>query len=263
MNNWRTLFALVALVLVLQGCVTTIGIKSNPSDQQTTMYESGAKAVVSAKTNIVAVRPVSQSFKSNKKPSFVVTIQNGTSNQINFSTENISARNNNKLIKVFTYDELVAEVEKQKAIQAFATALAGAGRAMSAANAGNQYQHGSYNSHSNGNIYSPYGNASYSGNEYGTYSGYSYNAAAAQQAQAVAQAQTDKDFARIAANSESALSELGRTILRKHTVFPGKWHGGYIKLAHIELGEGKNSLAVVVDVGGEMHPFNFTLYKVE
>ena len=263
MNKGIRIWSVAFFSFWLHGCVSFIGVTSEPSEDQVTVFESGTEAIVSSRTSIVTVRPESQVFQSTVKPTFVVTVLNRSEGPVVFSTENITAEFNESAVQVFSYDELVAEVKKEEAIQAFAAALAGVGRAMNAANAGHQYHYGSVNTSSYGNSYSPYGSSTYSGTGYGTYSGYSYDPAAAQQAQALAQAQTNQDFERISNASESALAQLQNTILRKQTVFPSAWYGGFVKLEPVALAEGENTLRLLVEFGGEMHPFVFTLTKIQ
>jgi len=64
-----------------------------------------------------------------------VSVLNGTEKPFNFSTEDIDVYVDNKPIKVFTYDEPVAEVKRQRAFAAFAIALSGVAQSMNAANA--------------------------------------------------------------------------------------------------------------------------------
>jgi len=96
-----------------------------------------------------------------------VSVLNGTEKPFNFSTEDIDVYVDNKPIKVFTYDEPVAEVKRQRAFAAFAIALSGVAQSMNAANSGYTYHSGTYNS----SYYSNYG---YSGCGSCSYSGYSY-----------------------------------------------------------------------------------------
>lgn len=65
-----------------------------------------------------------------------MSVLNGTEKPFNFSAEDIDVYVDNKPIKVSTYDELVAEVKRQRAFAAFAIALSGVAQSMNAANSG-------------------------------------------------------------------------------------------------------------------------------
>lgn len=241
---------------LLQGCATTLKLDPVALDGQQEIFQEGTKTLISAKQSLVAIRPSSTTYQSDKRPTLVVSVLNGRDDQFNFSTEDIEVFANGHSVKIFTYDELVAEIKRQQAWAAVAVALSGAAQSISAANAGYTYHSGTFNS----SYYSNYG---YSGYGYGSYSGYSYNAAAAQQAQAAVNAQTQANMAAISARTDQALNELGATILKKSTVFPQKIHGRYIKLEKLEVPEKVNEIVVKVNAGGEMHEFKFRHLKVE
>ncbi len=158
----------------------------------------------------------------------------------------------NEQLKVFSYQELEEEEQERLAMQAFAAALSGIGRSMEAANAGQSYNSGTYNS------YGGYGN-----NTYGSYSGYSYDPYAAQAAQSAAQAQTDADFARIKASGEQNMAELQRTILKMQTVAPGQWYGGTIVVQMPDPNDTAIPVTVRVNVGSEAHEFSYRYVKVK
>ena len=241
--------ALIGLVILsavaMYGC-SSIGVKPQPGAGQSTFFSAGTEAIVSGGRSTIALRPEKPAFPAAEKPTFILTAINGQNFSVIISTENISAQLNGTPVRVYTYAELVKEVETAAAIQAFGAAMASVGRSMSAANAGHQYHYG----------YAPYGSP------YAT-TYYTYDAAAAQQARTAAQAQTDADFYRLQTETEAALAALESTILRKQTVFPGEGYGGYIKLEPISLAEGENTLTVSVEFGGETEEFMFELTEVE
>ena len=125
---------------------------------------------------------------------------------------------------------------------------------MSASQAGRSYTHGTYSTNS-------YGSRGYAGSSYGTYSGYTYDPAAAAQAQAAANAQTAQSFQNLNAAANAAVSDLSRTILKKETVTPNEWHGGYIRLQ--QPAELSNTISLMVTFGGEEHSFQFTQNVVQ
>ncbi len=248
----KKLFILMLAIGALQGCATTLKLDPVASGEQKEIFQGGTETLISAKQSLVAIRPSANSYQSVQRPSLVVSVTNGTDEQYNFGPENISASVNGQSVKVFTYDELVAEVKRRQAWAAVAAALNGAAQSMNAANAGYTYNSGTYNS-------SYYGSG-YSG--YGSYSGYTYNAAAVQQAQAAANAQTQANMAAIEAQTDKDLNQLSSTMLRKETVFPQKTLGGYITLDKLPVPDSANEVIINITVGSEAHQFKFMLTKV-
>ena len=251
----RKIIFVFVLIFFLQGCATTLRLDPVATDGQQEIYQEGTKTLISAKNSLVAIRPSANTYQSSQRPTLVVSVLNGTEKPFNFSTENIDAYVNGKPVKVFTYDELVAEIKKQQAAAALAIALGGIAQSMNAANAGYTYHSGTYNS-------SYYGNYGYSGYGSGSYSGYSYNPAAALQAQAAANNQMMTNMAAVKAQTNQALNTLSSTILKKSTVFPQQMYGGYIKLEKIQTPKATNNILVKINAGGEIHEFNFQLIKV-
>lgn len=243
------------LISFLQGCATTLSLNPIAIEGQKEIYQEGTKTLISPKKSLVAIRPSTNTYQSVQRPVLVVSVLNGTDKPFNFSTEDIEVYVDNNPLKVFTYDELVAEVEKQRAFAAFAVALGGVAQSINAANSGYTYHSGTYNS----SYYSNYG---YSGYGYGSYSGYSYNPSAALQAQSTANTQMLTNMAVIKSQTNQALNEIGSTILKKSTVFPQKIHGGYIKLDKIPVTKEINNISVKINAGGEIHDFNFQLMQV-
>ncbi|MBI4799771.1 MAG: hypothetical protein HY794_13795 [Desulfarculus sp.] len=219
------------------------------------MFKDGTEAIISGKRSIVAVRPSANTYTSRQRPTFIVSVFNRADKPIVFSTEDISASVAGSPLKVFTYDELVAEIEKQRKMAAIAAALAGASQAMNAAQAGTQYHYGSYNT-------SYYGGSGNYVSGYGTYSGYTYNPAAAAQAQAAANAQMTENLSNINASANVALSDLGRTILKKESVLPHAWYGGLVEVQQTPVPDSSNIIYLKVIFDDEEHNFEFTQTKV-
>jgi hypothetical protein len=248
------LFILMLAIGVLQGCATTLKLYPVAAEGQKEIFQGGIETLISAKQSLVAIRPSDNTYQSEQRPSLVVTITNGTDEPYNFGPGNISASVNGQYVKVFTYDELVAEVKAQQAWAVVATALNAAVQSMNAANAGYTYNSGTYNPSYSGSDYSGYG--------YGS-SGYTYNAAAAQQAQAASNAQTQANMTAIQTQTNVALNQLEATMLRKETVFPQKTFGGYITLDDLPVPDSENEVIIDISAGGEMHKFKFKVTKVD
>ena len=145
---------------------------------------------------------------------------------------------------------------QKKKWAAFAIALSGAAQSMSAVNSGYSYSHGTTNTYA----YDNYGN---SASGYGTYSGYTYNSAAVQQAQRDINAQTQATMISVAGQAQQSLNSLSSTILKKTTVTPDSWYGGYIKIKKISDISQPKKIKVIVNAADEDHEFFFEHLKVE
>jgi hypothetical protein len=196
---------------------------------------------------MVSIRPsiISTTFPSFQRLFLVVGVVNGTKKPFVFSTEDIHVYVNGKPAKVFTYGELVTEARKQQALGALFIASNGVAQSVNAANSGT-YHSGTYN---------------YGGNT-GAYSGYSYNPAAAIQAQATANTQTLMYMNTIDARANKVLDTLSSTALKKTTVLPQQTYGGNITIEKMKAPKITGNILVKISAGDEIHEFNFQLSKV-
>ncbi|MCM2358112.1 MAG: hypothetical protein NDI77_08180 [Geobacteraceae bacterium] len=251
---FRLLFALIVAGFCINGCAQTMKIKANPTAGQRSIYENGKELLVSQKKSLLAVAPLTGATKSNQRPKFIISYFNGASIPLNFSTENIAAVLNGLQIKIFTFEELAEEIERNRRSQALTAALVGASQMINASS-GMQYHSGSYNTSYYGSGGAGYG--------YGTYSGTTYDSTAAAQAQAVIQAQTMSNINNANATASNALSDIERTILKKQTVMPQNWHGGYVALQRLPLRESENKLTIVIKVDDENHVFEYEIVNAD
>ncbi|QUS55790.1 hypothetical protein [Pseudovibrio brasiliensis] len=238
--------------LGLQACASTLSMSPKLQEGQKEVYDSGVATVISKKQNtIVALRPATSTYESTQRPEMIVSVFNRSAKEFNISTQNVKVLVDGKPAKIRTYEELVADVKRQQTMQAIAAAFAGAADSINAANSGYTYHSGST---------SVYGNNGYSG--YGTYSGRTYNAAAANQAQAAASARSQANFTAIRQNAERSLINLSKTILRKTTVMPNGWEGGYIVFEKVEKSQEPHEITFLVETAGEVHEFTFDHNKM-
>jgi len=252
----KCLFFVVA-ILVLQGCATNLTISPFVLEDQASFYKDGAKIVISPQKNLVVARVLKERITSLERMTFIIMVENTTHTPFDFSTENISVSLDGNSLKVFSYEELVAEVEAQRRSMALAAALGAVSRQMQVNQAGQQYHQGTINT----NYYNPYG---YRGQSTGTYSGYTYDPNATLQAQLASNAQTARDAEMIKGHAETQLAELNNTMLKKETVFPGCCTGGYIKTSPppMPITDKSRVLVQVMISSDETHCFEFELRKM-
>jgi hypothetical protein len=146
-------------------------------------------------------------------------------------------------LRIYTHQELAAEVESQRNAQLFVSALAGAAGAVSASQAGYGHTTGSFTRTS------PYGTS------YGTYSATTYNPAVAQ---AAANANADRTVANMAAiegQAQDMLHQLQASIIKDHTLMPGEWHGGVLVVDAPDKGEAGAEYNITLQFDGEVHSF--------
>lgn len=252
--------SILLIIVGMQGCATYGRLSGIPSEGQKAVFKDGRKTLISIKQNTVALAPDPETVTSGQRGDFVIAVNNGTSDDILFSTEDVSASakidGQVTALKVYSHEELVAEEKKSQAWTAVAAALQGAADSMNAANAAYSNTYGTYS----GSAYSSYGTNAHG---YGSYSSTTYNYAASQAAQNAAQANSEARFARLEAEGRENLRNLSLIILKKETIFPGAWHGGIIKVQLPEVTDQPQEISLVVNVGGENHEFKLTQEKVE
>lgn len=242
--------------LLLQGCVSTYKLDPQVQKGQQEVYQEGVETIISNKKAYIAVRSSTNTYTSENRPTIVVSVLNKTNKSFNFSTENIQVFVDGKAHKVFTYDELVEEIKTKQAWAAVATAIGGASKSYNASQAGYSYTTGSYNSYATTN----YGTSAYG---YGNYSSTTYNYAAAQQAREAANAQTQYEMQNINNQANASLSDLKATILKKTTIPPKGFHGGYVAFENIPDSDKPHDIKVLINVAGQQHKFVFNHFKVK
>lgn len=196
-----------------------------------------------------------------------IVIANNSMFPVEFNPNKVTAiltnkKGEEKELKVYSAEEYMKKVRRQ---QNWAMALNAIGEGMSAASAG--YSTSTTSSSYNGSSYtsanaSAYGSGGYAfGNYSGTSSYYgsssstttSYNAAAAYQAQVIANE-------RVASYSNSLLSDRAvkeEGYLKLTTIYPGETISGYI---NIERKKGV-SMVVNVDINGAIYSFPWNISK--
>lgn len=260
----RTLVILFVLVLTQAACASYGKITPLSGGDNQQIVRDGQESLISKKQNTtVIVGAVNDRVRMGTRGNFLIAVHNGGARPFDISTSHIVARDVTQpmaevALKVFTYGELVQEERKRQAWAALAAGLSAMGRSMQASTAGYRHQSGTFNS----TAYDNYGNSYYG---YGNYSGTTYDYGAAQAAQMQANAMNQAEFARVAAEGQRQLSELRNSILKHHTVLPGEWYGGIIKIAVPELEEGEPGrvLRVSVSANDTRQDFEFSFQKTK
>jgi hypothetical protein len=256
----------VAVALAVCGCASNDRISLVADQTQQALTRDGVPALVSSKRQVVMLRPASAVVQSRGRPTFIVAVYNPGKRPVEFHAAGISAQLNSASgpvsIHVYSYEELVGEVQRKQRWAAFGAALQGVGASMAAANAGYTRTTGLYS----GNTYGRYSgalNGTYSASTTGTFSATTYDSGRAYVAQQYAAAQTAANFAAIEAQGKQALDSLQDSILKDNTVLPGEWVGGVVVLdAPSKSGDGTATYRIDVSLPGEVHSFVVSQAKV-
>ena len=164
---------------------------------------------------------------------------------INITAKSIDGLGQSKPLKVFTYEQLVAEEKSRQTVAMIGAVLGGVGRGMNAANAGYTNTNGSFNASNN-----------YGGTAQGTFNATSYNSFQAYSAQQLASAQTSAEFANLRSQGADNLAAMQDSIIKEHTLGSGEWYGGKIVL-DVPKKDKVGSAAYVIELnfGGELYSF--------
>ena len=173
----KHLVFLMTSVLFLSECQTTTSVNLVPKVNQDATFVEGQTAIKSTLTNsTVVVSSAFNEIENGSRIDVVVNVNNtsGESFILDTSSFQISSPNTGPL-RVYSYEELVAEQKKKANASAALAAFAGAMDMMAASYSGYQTTTGTYS----GSTYGSYGGSAYTS---GTYTATTYNSAAAQQA---------------------------------------------------------------------------------
>lgn len=250
---------LLLCTCALAGCSSNTRIALSAAPNQQSLTRDGVPSLVSKQKYVVMLRPATAVIRSSGRPSFVVAVYNPTKSPSELRVSGITARqfdskNQTADVHVYTYEELIAEVQRKQRWATFAAALGGAANAMAASRAGYTHTTAAYS----GNTYGTYTGSlrgSYSASTTGIYSATTYDSGRAYAAQQMASAQTAANFAAIQANGQQALDELQNAVLKDNTVMPGEWVGGIVVLDAPAEANGAANYSIDVRINGEIHTF--------
>lgn len=122
--------AVVAL-MGLAGCASMVNITPSASNAQRLTYDSGKPRLTSVKTFTVVLQVKSTVFASGNPVGFVVAVFNPTSVPVEVSTDNVTATWTGTPLKVYSFEELMAEEQRRQSTQRIGLALQGFGAGVS------------------------------------------------------------------------------------------------------------------------------------
>lgn len=246
--------AVVLSAIALTACTSTEVATFSPSVEQQAIVRDGQPALISKKPkSVVLVRPATRSFQGGERPAFVVAVLNTAPSSETLYVRNISVAqaipgDRPYTLKVYSYDDLVAEERQAEINRAIIVGLAAGANAAAASSAG--YYTAS------GTVSSPYGVSHVS------VSGYDPSAAAI--ATANAAATNSAMIADAVETGQRNLAALEQTILKDNTVMPGEWYGGRVVIAapKIIAADKAKVYRITVTFGGDVHEIDVTQSRV-
>jgi len=231
-----------AICRMLSACARTEMAQFRAGAGQEAFIRDGQPAIVSRlKNSLVLVRPASRQFQAGQRPVYVAAMYNLTARPLQFSVNGLSVTQLREgqpvaQLKVYTYEELMAEERNRQIARTVLTGMVVVGNSAAAANAGHY--------DSTATISGPRGTAMVS------VSGYDPTAAAI--AQANAAAQNEAMIANTIETGHRNMAMLERTVIKDNTLFPGEWYGGQIQFDAPDSKIGK-SYVIMLQVGADLH----------
>ncbi len=193
----RRIWSVAFAATMLAGCVTTDRVSFRPTaPTQMALFRDGRAVMASTGTATrVVISPKPRQQQRAQRPVFIVAIQNGSAQPVNFTlagvTAELSASGTSRPLQVIGYEQLVQEARAEAvAGLIIGVALIGAGAAVA----------GSSGSYSNAVLA-----GSLAGAGVGTMVG-------------------------SAERSEEAIARFEETVMKDHTVMPGEWFGGQMHI---------------------------------
>jgi hypothetical protein len=248
---------LLPLLILTWGCASNDAVDMLASGDQQAITRDGSPSLISAKRHVVMLQATDSQMESSGRPSFVLAVRNMQDTYLQFRPSDVralrvQADGSQIALKVYSYEELVAEEKRRQTMAVVGAALAGAANSYNAANAGYSRTTGSFNAYN-----------SYGGSAYGNYQSTTYNSYQAYSAQQLAAAQTSANFAAIRAEGSQNLMALRGSIIKAHTLSPGEWYGGEIILDKPKKSNGQVQYTILVELDGEEHAFTVRQRKIK
>jgi hypothetical protein len=224
----------------------TVRFEAKPSQQA--MTRDGQPALISQKkSTLVMIRPARRRFSSGDRPVFVVAIHNLTKAPLDFHVRDVAvtqvAGETSVAMKVFSYEDLVAEEESRQVMTALLVGAAAGANAAVASQAGYRTRTTTVNA--------PGGSYSYQTT--------TRNPSASVAALNRATRQNQRLINAAVRDGQSALAALERDTIKDNTLMPNEWYGG---LLHVQAPDeaagagGPKRYVIAMTIGTERHEFD-------
>lgn len=248
--------ASILAIAVISACTTTYNLTPVPADGQELDFYKGIPTVTNyGEKSVVSLSPSSKSFE--ERAGFFISVLNDGAEPEVLDTTNLEIVDTNGQVKVFSAAELEKEARNAAAWQAFAVAMSSASNSYANSQAAYSSSYTTARTNTYGNVYSPYGTATYNSSGYGTATTTTYNPAITQALEAENRARTADQMKSIQSGLQATLNEVSNHILQATTVYPGQTFGGKVVVSPIRLSKGQTTVQVAVNFAGDTHQFTF------
>lgn len=229
----------------LAACAVPTGVSLVPLQEQTVEYDQGNTVVISDGLDLTLAALVPPNENFNDRVSLIVSITNKGSEKINVAPTDFEVSlGGSKRIALLTEGQLKKEAERAAAWASFAQGLAtGLNNAAAQQNAYSQ----------------SYGTVS-SGSGYATYSGTTYNPAAAQAQINYNNQQMQNNLAKIEAQKKASLKKTN-AMLKLTTLSPGENTAGRLVFDALPIENIENKYTISFSKDGG-HKFTFRHFKI-
>ena len=236
---------IVAACALACGACTQETVKFKASPQQQAIVRDGRPALISKRKNsLVMIRPATRQVPADGRPVFVVGVHNLTAKPVDFLVRNVAVTQavgtGSVPIKVFTYEDLVAEEKSRQVIAALLVGAAAGINAAAASNAGHGY--------SSRTVRSARGTRT-------THTA-TYSSSRARAAQSRALRENEKLIDAAIAQGQDNLAVLERDVLKDNTLMPGEWYGGTLHLqppARSDSESAPKTYSIAMMIGPDHH----------
>ena len=238
----RTLVLVAAGTAALQGCAVTYRITPIESPPATVRYDRGSgTANLVQRYGGVQVTPMGI---DNGKLIFGVAVANSSDRPANFGVENIEMLSpDNKLLHVYSADDLVREERNKATAESIAIAAAGvAGTAASIA-ASDQHYHETY--------HTPHGTY--------RYSEHYHDPGVAVAGSALSLGAAGAGIYAVQRSLDTTIAGIGNSVLQTTTVDPGRSIGGRVFIRKPLNREYPQTVTMRVSWNGENYEFRFQI----
>lgn len=219
------------VVLLSSGCSYNLKFDPVAASGQKERFDNGVGILTSSKVYTVIVAPNPSVYNESDQPMLAVYVVNNSTNEFNFSTDNIKAFVGDEELKVYSYEDLFVKIQRKSEFASLGVIL---NSAIQSANAA----YSQTNSNFSSTQYGPNGQIITSQGSINT-----VNAGESNKAQREISNEATANLSGIAARKELAITNINSTILRKTTIMPGTINGGYVTLSKIPLPEPKKGFA--------------------